>query len=233
MTNKEFYKEKIFDIACNFGNIAVVNSEPADCSLMHGCEICDFYGKGKCAELLKDWLEQEHLEHEHEEPKIQPEVKRCKVDDRILVSKDGKAWIKVHFNRYAEEEDLVYSYRYGNTSWSSTGTMAWQYAKLPEIVSKIKKSNIDEAIKKIGSLHNTRVIVSHDGNILERRYAVYNDNALVGGVYDNDMMDWFNSYEGAEKQAQELANETGLTSYLSEVIDGDFADEFEEIEPEE
>lgn len=65
------------------------------------------------------------------------------------------------------------------------------------------------------------------------KYAVYNDNALVGGVYDNDMMDWFNSYEGAEKQAQELANETGLTSYLSEVIDGDFSDEFEEIEPEE
>lgn len=47
------------------------------------------------------------------------------------------------------------------------------------------------------------------------------------------MMDWFDDYESAEKHAQKLANETGLTAYIAEVIDGDFADEAEEIEPEE
>lgn len=66
-----------------------------------------------------------------------------------------------------------------------------------------------------------------------RQYAVWNENAMVNGVYDNDMMDWYENYEEAEKGAEELANETRLTSYLSEVIDGDFDDEPEEIEPEE
>lgn len=68
---------------------------------------------------------------------------------------------------------------------------------------------------------------------MKKQYAVYNENANVNGIYDNDMMDWFDDYEDAEKRAYELANETGLTSYLAEVIDGDWADEVEEIEPEE
>lgn len=71
---------------------------------------------------------------------------------------------------------------------------------------------------------------------MKKQYAVYNDNALINGIYDCDYMDWFNDddYENAEKRAYELANETGLTAaYISEVIDGDFVDEPEEIEPEE
>lgn len=187
MKNKEFFKEKIFEIACDFGKVAVVNGEPMNCSFVSECGMCDFfYEEGKCEELLKEWLEKEY-----EEPRIQPEVKKLKKDDRILVSKDGKAWIKVHFNRYDEEENLVYSYRYGNTSWSSTGTMAWQYAKLPEIVSKLKKTNIDEAIKKIGSLHNVRVMVSHDGNIWERRYAFqYDEDNDILKCYANGCTGW-------------------------------------------
>lgn len=70
---------------------------------------------------------------------------------------------------------------------------------------------------------------------MKKQYAVYNDNCLVDGIvddiYDNDLMDWFDNYEDAEKRAYELANETGLTSYLSEVIGNDFDDEPEEIEP--
>ena len=62
-------------------------------------------------------------------------------------------------------------------------------------------------------------------------YAVYNENAMVNGVYDNDMMDWFNSREEAETAAQEFANESGTTAYISEVLDGDFGDR-EEVEPE-
>ena len=62
-------------------------------------------------------------------------------------------------------------------------------------------------------------------------YAVYNENAMVSGVYDNDMMDWFNSREEAETAAQALANESGTTAYISEVLDGDFGDR-EEVDPE-
>ena len=62
-------------------------------------------------------------------------------------------------------------------------------------------------------------------------YAVYNENAMVNGVYDNDMMDWFNSREEAETAAQELVNESGTTAYISEVLDGDFGDR-EEVDPE-
>lgn len=80
-------------------------------------------------------------------------------------------------------------------------------------------------------------LIEWEKELEERRetkeYAVYNENSSVNGIYDNDMMDWFANYEFAEKYAHELANKTGMTAYISEVIDGDFADEAEEIEPEE
>lgn len=44
-------------------------------------------------------------------------------------------------------------------------------------------------------------------------------------------MDWFKDLDAAYDFARELANETGLVSYISEVYDGDFGDECIEVEP--
>lgn len=64
------------------------------------------------------------------------------------------------------------------------------------------------------------------------KYAVYNETAMVNGIYDNDFMDWFDIREEAEAAAQELANETRKTAYVAEVQDGDFGDYAEEFDPE-
>lgn len=129
MTNKEFYRDKIFEIACEFRKISVVNGEPAKCDDGWNCGGCEFYNREKdCKELLEEWMEQEH-----EEIRIQPEVKKLKKDDRVLVSANGVDWIKRYFKKYDQERDVVYAYVDGATSWSEEqGYVSWKYAKLPE-----------------------------------------------------------------------------------------------------
>ena len=133
MTNKEFYRDKIFEIACEGHSIAVVNGEPEECENIK-CRQCDFFGKIDCKKLLKEWSEKEH-----EEPRIQPEVKKLKQDDRVLVSTNGEDWVKRYFKEYDQEEGVVYAYIDGATSWSEEqGYASWKYAKLPEDEPKSK-----------------------------------------------------------------------------------------------
>ena len=127
MTNKEFYRDKIFEIACEGHSIAVVNGKPKECENTQ-CIRCDFFGKIDCEKLLKEWMEKEH-----EEPRIQSEVKKLKQDDRVLASANGVDWIKRHFEKYDQEENVVYVYTEGATSWTENqGSLSWKYAKLPE-----------------------------------------------------------------------------------------------------
>lgn len=130
MKNKEFFKEKIFEIACNFKRVGVRNGEPIECRIGTGCYIsdCDFRDKYEdCEKLLKEWLGKEH-----EEQKIQPEVKSLKKDDRVLVSNDGKIWRRRYFEKYDSNQELVYTYNDGTTSWTSNYDGSWTYAKLPK-----------------------------------------------------------------------------------------------------
>ncbi len=76
--------------------------------------------------------DEELAESEYEEPKIQPEVKNCKVDDKILVSLDGENWSRRHFAEYNNKYDRVFTYDSGGTSWTTVITVGWKYAKLPE-----------------------------------------------------------------------------------------------------
>lgn len=135
MTNKEFYRDEIFEIACEFRKISVINGEPAKCGDGWTCGSCEFYNREKgCDELLREWLEQEY-----EEVRIQPEVKNLKQDDRVLVSSNGVDWIKRHFEKYDQEENVVYVYTEGATSWTEyQGSLPWKYAKLPEDESEAK-----------------------------------------------------------------------------------------------
>lgn len=76
---------------------------------------------------LKQWANQEY-----KESKIQPEVKDLKVDDKVLVSEDGKYWRKRHFHYYDPVTDAVYAFNNGGTSWSEGIFYPWRCAKLPE-----------------------------------------------------------------------------------------------------
>lgn len=130
MKNKEFYREKIFEIACEGHSITVVNGKPVACEQIT-CGKCDVDKHHECEDYIKEWMEQERKEST--EWKIQPEVKKLKKDDRVLVSSNGKDWIKRHFEKYDQEENVVYVYTEGATSWTENqGSLSWKYAKLPE-----------------------------------------------------------------------------------------------------
>lgn len=60
---------------------------------------------------------------------------------------------------------------------------------------------------------------------MTRKYAVYTNEAMVNGIYDNDLMDWFSDYNRAKDFAINTAKEKGVKTMLSVVEDGDFSDE--------
>lgn len=65
-------------------------------------------------------------------------------------------------------------------------------------------------------------------------FAVYvpDDVTAPDGEYDNTLMDWFSTYRAAETEAQEQANKTGKTVYVSDYSQDCFGDEAEEFIPE-
>lgn len=127
MKNKEKFAKEIVEIACNGNSISVdKNGTLVACGKLK-CKECIFCSSDDCNIETRKWAESEY-----EEPKIQPEVKNCKVDDRILVSHDGKDWHRMHFAEYYNERDIVLAYDNGGTSWTTLSTTGWKYAKLHE-----------------------------------------------------------------------------------------------------
>lgn len=63
MKNKEKFKDKIVDIACNGGTLAVdiETNEPVDCNIFD-CSKCLFYGSefGACYDAMKIWVNKEY-----------------------------------------------------------------------------------------------------------------------------------------------------------------------------
>lgn len=141
MKNKEHYAKEILKILREreeIVGVAVVNGKPERCAGTP-CSGCDFCYEDSCGQALKKWMEKDYSEKEHEEQKIQPEVKNLKKDDRVLVSANGVDWIKRYFEKYDQKKDVVYAYVDGATSWSEEqGHASWKYAKLPEDEPKSK-----------------------------------------------------------------------------------------------
>ncbi len=166
MTNKEFYRDEIFEIACEGHSIAAVNGELVACELIT-CEICDFATHPECEDHIKEWMEKEH--EESTEWKIQPEVKNLKQDDRVLVSTNGENWVKRHFKMYDQKNDTVHAYECGATSWTvyDDGAVEWACAKLPED----EKQEIDWSKVPV----DTKIWVknSHDPIWIPRHFAEY------------------------------------------------------------
>ena len=55
---------------------------------------------------------------------------KVKVDTKILVSYDGEKWYKRHFAKY--ENNIIYAFVDGQTSFTTKTSNTWKYAKLYE-----------------------------------------------------------------------------------------------------
>lgn len=171
MKNKEHYAKEILEILREreeIVGVAVVNGKPERCAGTP-CSGCDFCYEDSCGQALKKWMEKDYSEKDHEEQKIQPEVKNLKKDDKVLVSIDGVNWLKMHFKMYDEENDVVYTYCCVCTSWTEAGDneSEWTYAKLP------KDNRKETDWSKV--LVDTKIWVknSHDPIWLPRYFAEY------------------------------------------------------------
>lgn len=134
MTNFEFYKEKLSEIsAIGRGRaIAIVDGKPIGGCYDLNCEECDRCNNCTDAALIK-WLLSEHIE-ETENDKI---CKKLKIDDKVLVSNDGKTWGRRYYAGY--DRGMPLTFHNGKTSWSNeegAATIAWNYIKLPEEVDE-------------------------------------------------------------------------------------------------
>ena len=78
----------------------------------------------RCAMLQMLWLLEDYKEPEVDWSKVE-------VDTPILVRQveDGE-WIRRHFAKY--ENETIYAWDSGRTSWSGDGVTEWKYAKLAE-----------------------------------------------------------------------------------------------------
>lgn len=126
MTNFEKYQKELAEIAVNSAPFGLLNGVPTQCNLL-SCGNCDWYNNN-CIWNIKNWVNQKY-----EEPKIQSAVENLKVDDKVLVSDDGKRWRKRHFHHYDLVTNTVYAFDDGGTSWTTNASYPWKYAKLPEV----------------------------------------------------------------------------------------------------
>ena len=130
MTNKEKYGKEILYIACTGDRVAMRKSDNVivGCRKL-GCLDCAFtaHGKGDCSDEIEKWANSEYVE-----PPV--DWSKVAVDTPILVRDSKKeAWRKRYFAKY--ENETVYAWKLGRTSWStlrSDGINAWKMAKLAE-----------------------------------------------------------------------------------------------------
>lgn len=119
MTNFEKYKNKITDIVEQGDAFALVNEKIVPCSGTP-CEKCKFFIA--CKDRKLDWLSSEY-----KEPQI--DWSKVPVDTKILVrDSDEDVWLKRHFAKY--EDDMVYAWADGQTSYTAGASILWEYAKL-------------------------------------------------------------------------------------------------------
>lgn len=120
MNNFEVYKDEISDV-----KFAVVDGKPTDCRSTL-CADCLLHGLRPCDAVRWEWLKEEYVE-----PGVDWDT--VEVDTPMLVSCNGTDWERRYFSRY--ENDAVYAWQRGATSWSACGdddVVSWKYAKLAE-----------------------------------------------------------------------------------------------------
>ena len=129
MTNKEKYGKEILDIACTGDHVAMRKSDNVIVGcIKFECLDCAFntHGEG-CNDAIKKWANSEYVE-----PPV--DWSKVAVDTPIFVrDSEANEWRKRYFAKY--ENETVYAWKLGRTSWStlrSDGINAWKMAKLAE-----------------------------------------------------------------------------------------------------
>lgn len=127
MTNKEKYGKEILDIACTGDNVAMRKSDNVivGCKKLK-CSDCAFttHGKGDCNDMIEKWANSEYIEPPVDWTKVP-------VDTPILVRDFvGDEWARRYFAKY--EDNMVYAWGGGATSWSADRSIYWKMAKLAE-----------------------------------------------------------------------------------------------------
>ena len=128
-----------------------------------------------CHILQMIWLLEEY--EEPEEPEI--DWGKVEVDTPILVRQDKNGdWLKRHFAKY--ENENVYVWADGQTSWTGADEIKWKYAKLGE---DEKEPEIDWNKIEV----DTPILVrdSKDGKWLKRYFAKYEDGLVYAWLGEN------------------------------------------------
>ena len=130
MTNKEKYADKIIEIAVR-SKLALKDGKPVPCAEMR-CSDCGFLSTDyTCNHKVHEWLNSEYVE-----PPV--DWSKVAVDTPILVRDSREeSWRKRYFAKY--EDNTVYAWSGGSTSWSTCGSSDianWKMAKLAESEEK-------------------------------------------------------------------------------------------------
>lgn len=125
MTNYEHYKEQIEKIARMSIKIAVTKGGEVDVCETTNCKDCEFYDPiVPCAEMTIAWADEECKEPEVDWSKVP-------VDTKIYVcDTEYDEWIPRHFAKY--EDDYVYAWDGGCTSFTTNESSKCEYAELAE-----------------------------------------------------------------------------------------------------
>lgn len=126
MTNYEHYKKQIEKFTRMGQKVAVKKdtNEIIPCSDI-GCGGCLFGAYDSCTKKSMAWADAEYIE---------PEVEWLKVgvDTPILVRDDNTTkWVTRHFAKY--ENNKIYTWADGKTSYTTDLMTYWNYAKLADV----------------------------------------------------------------------------------------------------
>lgn len=126
MTNYEHYKKQIEKFTRIGQKVAVKKdtNEIIPCSDI-GCGGCLFGGYDSCTKKSMAWADAEYIEPEVDWTKVPVNTP---ILVRNLITYD---WIERHFAKY--ENNFVYAWCDGKTSYTTDSMNYWNYAKLAEV----------------------------------------------------------------------------------------------------
>lgn len=119
MTNKEFYKEQILDLACKGKGIAidVMTNKLCDCVSI-SCRNCLFSNKRDGCEVCREkWSNAEYLD-------------TCpfEKDELVEVSDNGTCWNLRHFSHKRDDGEYC-TYHDGKKSSDTQHVTVWRYCR--------------------------------------------------------------------------------------------------------
>ena len=115
MKNKEFYKDKIFDAACKYKNLAVDKETGEICkchiNLCKDCALLELM-VGSCTDAWELWLEQEHIEpvlddveKRYLEAVLMPFKNRVLYVAKVIFTNSDKAFLEIRIKSFFGEND--------------------------------------------------------------------------------------------------------------------------------